>query len=816
MTESFPRQQARTRRFTLGVPRAFAISPAGDRITFLRSKNGSDPLTCLWLFDVGTGTERLIADPAALSAAGDEDLPPEEKRRRERAREQASGIVSYTADAALRTAVFSLAGRVFAVDLVANMAGGAAGVEGAGRAGAVAGPRELALVTPALDPRPDPAGRRVAYVSGGALRVADLGAGGEAGPGDGGGTGDRSIAGPGDTPGNSAGVTYGLAEFIAAEEMARTRGYWWAPDGTAVLVARVDETPVMRWHIADPAHPARSPAEVAYPAAGTPNAGVSLILADLAGRPTPVEWDRAAFPYLVTVCWDDKGGSADPLIVVQSHDQRRMQILLADRTTGAASLLREDTDPHWVDIVPGAPAWTADGRIVWTVTQDDTRRLVAAPPGELSGGRAEPVTPAGLQVREILDVDENTVLFTASDEPTQIGLWAFGPDGLRPVSDRPGVFGGRRVGGTVVITGRSLDQDGPTVRVLRDAEGTGEPGEQKRREEDQRQERPEEPFGQQRRKGSRGPEGQESREGQGGPGLQIACYDETPHLPAPRPAMLSLGPRQIRSALLFPSWHEPGSGPLPVLLDPYGGPHSQRVLAARGAYLTSQWFAEQGFAVLVADGRGTPGRGPAWDRAVAGDLADPVLADQVDALHAAAEQFGDLDLSRVAIRGWSFGGYLSALAVLRRPDVFHAAVAGAPVTEWRLYDTHYTERYLGLPRENAVAYDNCSVVRDAERLHREDQNENQYQDRGNARGKAAFRPMMLIHGLADDNVVVAHTLRLSSALLAAGYAHTVLPLSGVTHMTPQEVVAENLLLLQLGFLRQALGEGQPPDRRGPA
>ena len=99
--------------------------------------------------------------------------------------------------------------------------------------------------------------------------------------------------------------------------------------------------------------------------------------------------------------------------------------------------------------------------------------------------------------------------------------------------------------------------------------------------------------------------------------------------------------------MLFPSWHEPGSGPLPVLVDPYGGPHAQRVLAASGAYLTSQWFAEQGFAVLIADGRGTPGRGPAWDRAVHRDLADPVLEDQVDALHAAAEQFADLDLARV-------------------------------------------------------------------------------------------------------------------------------------------------------------------------
>src|SRR5262249_21725285 len=145
---------------------------------------------------------------------------------------------------------------------------------------------------------------------------------------------------------------------------------------------------------------------------------------------------------------------------------------------------------------------------------------------------------------------------------------------------------------------------------------------------------------------------------------------------------------------------------------------------------------------------------------------------------------GLLDLSRVGIRGWSFGGYLAALAVLRRPDVFHAAVAGAPVTDWSLYDTHYTERYLGTPREQPDAYRRSSLLADAHRLE---------------------RPLMLIHGLADDNVVSAHTLRLSTELLAAGRPHTVLPLSGVSHMTPQEVVAENLLLLQVEFLRRALG-----------
>ena len=147
-----------------------------------------------------------------------------------------------------------------------------------------------------------------------------------------------------------------------------------------------------------------------------------------------------------------------------------------------------------------------------------------------------------------------------------------------------------------------------------------------------------------------------------------------------------------------------------MLLDPYGGPHAQRVLRSYNAFLTSQWFADQGFAVVVADGRGTPGRGSAFERSVRGDLASGVLDDQIAALREAATLHPELDLTRVAIRGWSFGGYLAALAVLRRPDVFHAAVAGAPVTEWRLYDTHYTERYLGDPNEQPEVYDANSLL----------------------------------------------------------------------------------------------------------
>jgi dipeptidyl-peptidase-4 len=164
------------------------------------------------------------------------------------------------------------------------------------------------------------------------------------------------------------------------------------------------------------------------------------------------------------------------------------------------------------------------------------------------------------------------------------------------------------------------------------------------------------------------------------------------------------------------------------------------------------------------------------------------VQDQVDAVQAAAAQNPDLDLTRVAIRGWSFGGYLSALAALRRPDVFHAAVVGAPVTDQHLYDTCYTERYLGHPDAEPEVYRRNSVVVGTE-------------PSGWAQQHC---PLMLIHGLADDNVVVAHTLRLSSALLAEGRPHETLLLSGVTHMTPQEVVAENLLLLQVDFLKRAL------------
>jgi dipeptidyl-peptidase 4 len=693
---SFPRRHARTQGFSLGRPRGFQVGADGARVAFLRSAAGDDPVNRLWVLEVAGGAERLVADPAALGGDGPVDLPPEERARRERVRERAGGIVAFAADLDLTVASFALAGRLFVADLA-----GPGGV------------RELPAGERVLDPRVDPTGTRVAWVADRALHVADLdGRDGES----------RRLAGEDDPE-----VSWGLAEFLAAEEMDRARGFWWAPDGRRLAVARVDLHPVRRFHLTDPANPAIEPVSLPYPAAGTDNAEVSLHVVDLDGRRVEVGWDRAAYPYLAAVRWDAGG----PLtLLVQARDQTATLVLAADPDTGAVTELAAQHDPAWVELVAGVPAWL-DGRLVMTADDPacDTRRLTV-------DGR--PVTPPGLQVTEVVAATGGAVLVAGSEEPTETHLWRVVP-GTAPerLTAPGGQHAATAAGPVVVITRADLEHDNTATTVT----------------------------------------------APGRPPLPVASLAQPSGL-APRPTLLRAGPRQLRCALLLPE--QPTAERLPVLVDPYGGPHHRQVLAARDRFLTSQWFADQGFAVLVTDGRGTPGRGPAWERAVWRDLAGPALDDQVEALLAVAADHPQLDLSRVAIRGWSFGGYLAALAVLRRPDVFHAAMAGAPVTDWRLYDTHYTERYLCHPAADPDTYRRSSLLADAAKLE---------------------RPLLLIHGLADDNVVAAHTLRLSGLLLVAGRLHNVLPLSGVTHMAAQEAVAESLLHLQLAFLRDALGLG---------
>jgi dipeptidyl-peptidase-4 len=675
----------------------------GSRVAFLRSNSGRDPVTCLWVLHVADGSEQLVADPRALGTEADTALPPEERARRERAREQASGITSYGIDDACATAAFAIGGRLGVADLVTGSA------------------QVLPTEDAVANPHPSPDGRQIAFASAGRLVVTDrLGAVAHV------------IAGP-------PGTTCGLPEFIAAEEMGRMRGFWWSPDSTTLLAAVVDETPVQTWYVADPANPERPPASLRYPSAGGHNADVSLLLAPVGGEPLPVTgWDTAEFPYLIAVEWT----AAGLLLAVLSRDQRRSRLLTVDPSTAVARVAAEQSGEPWLEVIDGLPRLLPDGRLLTAVDDaaSDTRRLAV-------DGR--PLSPPGLHLAAVRHVGDGAALVVATgSDPTVRDLYLVPLDGgaTRQLTQEPGVHDGLAGGDVLVTISATMDRPGSSVVVRRRGKSVA----------------------------------------------TLSSNAEDPGL-VPQVRIVSGGERGLRVALLLPRDHVRGRR-LPVLMDPYGGPHHAEVITAHNMWLEPQWIANQGFAVVVADGRGTPGRGLTWERAIAGDLASAPLQDQVDALTVAAEHEPDLDTGRVAIRGWSFGGYLAALAVLRRPDIFHAAIAGAPVVDWQLYDTGYTERYLGTDPlgADAAAYAGSSLLADAPKLS---------------------RPLLLIHGLADDNVVAAHTLRLSAALLAHGRAHDVLPITGATHMAGAAEVAANLLTLQIGWLRRAL---RPDDADGRA
>jgi len=630
----------------------------------------------------------LVDAEELLAGQAEEKVPAAELARRERAREAATGVVSYAIGGADGSSVsFALAGKPYVVNAFTGEMIHLPGVDGA------------------FDVRVSPTGTHTAFVLGTELRVWD----------------HADMTSRGLAAADAESVSWGSAEFVAGEEMGRTRGFWWSPDGSSVVAARVDVADVQTWYLADPTAPEVEPRPIRYPSAGTANAAVGLSIIGLDGSVVDVAWNADGWEYLADVSWSKDQGLA---LVVQSRDQRRWALLGVDEVSGTVSTIHEIVDDLWVELVDGVPAWWGS-KLITVAGHDDARQLFVGD---------EPVSGTELWVRRVVGTYLGGVVFTASADPTEVQVYRWTPAGVEQLTAEPGVHDAYVGGPTIVTTSALLDRSERRFTVK-----------------------------------------------SGALSHDIVNLGESPNLAISVQLMLA-GSEELRTAVLWPS--SPADGPMPVLLDPYGGPHAQRVMASQLSYATSQWFADQGFVVLVVDGRGTPGRGQRWERSVYGDLATLALDDQVSALEAVAEMFpGRLDLKRVAIRGWSFGGYLAALAVLRRPDVFGAAVAGAPVTEWRLYDTHYTERYLGHPDVDGDNYDRSSLLALAADLS---------------------RPLMLIHGLADDNVVAAHTLQLSRALLESGRPHTVLPLAGVSHMTPQATVAENLLLLQVEFLHRSL------------
>jgi dipeptidyl-peptidase 4 len=578
-----------------------------------------------------------------------------------------------------------------------------------------------------IDPKFSPDGRTVSYVLNHDVFVFDLESQTE-----------RRV-----TTGGTDQMRHGVAEFVAQEEMDRFSGYWWSPDSKFIAYEESDHEGVEVWHVADAAKPDDTPFASYYPRPGKANVKVRLGVIPVDGGDTVwVQWDRERFPYLVSVVWEKNG----PLTIsVQTRDQRELQLLEVEAASGRTRTLLVEKDTAWVGVRQDVPRWLPEGKgFLWASEKAKGWQLEwRKPSGELQKVMVH--STAGF--RSLLEVTEESgvTFFTARPDPTQSHLFKLSLE-TEPaeLTREPGVH-----------SGSFGETSGVYVRTMSPLKAM--------------------------------PSSFVHRAGGSLVGELPSVAEEPPFVPNVELTRVGDG-NGFYAALVRPQKFAKRKR-YPVIVNVYGGPlpptSSGMVAASMNRWLLAQWLADQGFIVVSLDGRGTPGRDHDWVRAIGKRFGSVPLEDQVAGLEALGKRYRELDLKRVGIYGWSFGGYMSALGVLRRPDVFKAAVAGAPPTDWLDYDTHYTERYLGMPDTDAEAYREGSLLTYAGDLQ---------------------RPLLLIHGTSDDNVYFRHTLKLADALFRAGKSFDLLPLSSMTHMTPDPVVTERLYSRIAGYFQQHLGK----------
>ncbi len=577
----------------------------------------------------------------------------------------------------------------------------------------------------AYDPHLSPDGQHIAFVRDHALWLVTRG------------TAPRPLTAP------PEGHEDGVADFAAQEELDRTRGFWWSPDSRQIAFQRTDLRPVDTLFVSNPRHPEQPPVTFRYPRAGTANAKISLGVIAI-DRTTPATLPDAVFTfgadveYLAAVTWPTHG----PLTALAlDRDQDDVTVLALDPVTLETRTLLTEHDDAWINVNVGAPVWLSDGSgFLWL-----TERLGAWVLEHRSrdGALVAQLTTPEFGLHHLAGVEDTgereaaAAIVVTTPVQTCQQVWRVPLDGGAPqrIDQEAGVANVVRAKHGVTVIDTQLAGGGRTVVAI-SARGTHElPSVAER------------------------------------PSLVPTTVLETVQLDGRLHNVAVTRPRAFDSTQRYP-----------VLLKVYGGPHALTVLDARDTYVMDQWYADAGFIVVRSDNRGTPGRGRTWERAVLKDLITVPLEDQIGALQAVAARHAELDLSRVGIFGWSFGGYLSALAVLLRPDVFKAGIAGAPVTDWALYDTAYTERYMKTPQANAQGYASASALTHAAKL---------------------TRPLLVIHGITDDNVHFAHTLALIEALYVAGKRAEVITLSA-THMVPDPKLNLARELVQIEFFREKL------------
>ena len=693
------RDLAETRNYTLGRPVSPKLTPDGKAALFLRS-GPRDPTLKLYELDLATGRERELLTPAQLLGGAEEKLSPEEKARRERARQSLKGFTSYQLSKDGARLLVTLSGQLY---VVARATLQVTALPGRGW----------------IDPRFSPNGYFVAAVGPDReLHLIDL-----RGPA----PTEHAL-----TTGATATLSHGSAEFVAQEEMSRPRGYWWSPDSLVLLCQETDESQVEVRYVADPLHPEATPAKFFYPRAGTPNATVRLLaIVRDTGQVTPVAWDRAAFPYLAGVTWT---GEAPPTVLVQNREQTTQLLLAVNPDTGATTELLREHDDAWLNLDDNAagstgerrpPLWLADGEnFLWTT---ECRGAWQVELRDATGQLVREITPVTFGYRGLVGIDEDSgaVFVRGGPDAREVQLWSFplnGGSSGQALTHGRGLHGANFSAESRLFLRTTDLFDGTSRTEVVSAD-------------DARVVAP-----------------------------LPSVAEALPHLPTTE-LTRTAGERTFDAAVTRPRAFD-AKKKYPVILQVYAGPTSKRVSAEPRGYLPDQWMADQGYVVVRLDGRGTPWHGREWERVIQGNLIDVALEDQIAGLRALAARYPELDLTRVGVTGWSFGGYFAAMATIRRPDVFRCGVAGAPVVTWENYDTHYTERYLGLPAAAPEAYRVSDVTTYAAQLS---------------------RPLLLIHGLTDDNVYFQHTLQLADALYLAGQPYELLPMLG-THQVSDPLV----------------------------
>jgi len=675
------------------------VAPDGSRVTFLRGKDSDRNQLDLWEYDIASGQTRLLVDSKVV-LPGTETLSDAEKARRERQRIAAmSGIVDYQWSPDAKSLLFPLGGELYLYDL--------------GKQGRDAVRQLTHGEGFATDPKMSPKGGFVSFVRERNLWVIELASGKQS----------QLTADGSSTIGN------GVAEFVADEEMDRHTGYWWAPDDSSIAFARIDESPVPVQKRYEMYADRVEMVEQRYPAAGDHNVRVQLgVIAPQAGAaPQWIDLGKEQDIYLARVNWRDPQHLT---FQRQSRDQRKLELIEATLADGKQRTLVTETAKTWVPL-HNSLRFLKDGRFLWGSERSGFEHLYLA---SADGSELTALTSGNWPVDELLAVNEDAglVYFRAGvDSPLHSGIYSVPLAGGEPtaLSKVPGMHGAAFANNaSVYVDSWSNSSTPPQIELFR---ANGEKIATLLQND-----------------------------------LADPQHPYAKYLEAQRPVEFGTmsaadGRTELHYSLIKPADFDPGKK-YPVAVYVYGGPASQTVTdswAGRGDSLFNQYLAQHGYVVFSLDNRGTPRRGRDFGGALYGVQGTVEVADQLKGVEWLKSQPW-VDGARIGVQGWSNGGYMTLMLLAKASDQYACGVAGAPVTDWGLYDSHYTERYMNLLPANPDGYREARILSHIDGL---------------------TSPLLLLHGMADDNVLFTNSTSLMSALQARGQRFELMTYPGAKH-----------------------------------